>query len=81
MNLNVLKQVENDFHFCFLRGKEKTLICREKSEAAGANKQKQVKKGAANKETKKREEIKRLLEESGTESSWIMQYEHIPTQF
>lgn len=54
--------------------KEKTLICREKSEAAAMTKNKQVKKGAAKNETKKREEIKRLLEESGTESSWIMQY-------
>jgi hypothetical protein len=31
-------------------------------------------KNAENEDHKKREEIQRLLEESGTESSWIMKY-------
>jgi hypothetical protein len=64
----------------------KMIICREKLAEAKALGQKagpaetlsqNVMKGEqqnSSKQAKKREEIKRLLEESGTESSWIMKY-------
>jgi pSer/pThr/pTyr-binding forkhead associated (FHA) protein len=56
--------------------KEKINVCRQKMVASrkaiqsGGNKSKLAK----NEENVKREEVQRLLEESGTESSWIMKY-------
>ena len=56
--------------------KEKISVCRQKMVASrkaiqsGGNKSKLAK----NEENVKREEVQRLLEESGTESSWIMKY-------
>ena len=67
---------------------KKIKLCREKSADAKAlariknqpatskNKKRRGKhiKGQGHETAEKREEIKRLLEESGTESSWIMEY-------
>ena len=62
------------------------IICREKLAEAKALARKSGKaetpveeqpvkeQGVNNEKAEKREEIKRLLEESGAESSWIMQY-------
>jgi pSer/pThr/pTyr-binding forkhead associated (FHA) protein len=56
--------------------KKKIEICRNKLTASRKlpQKTKQNKSVSAQKPDEKREEVKRLLEESGTESSWLMQY-------
>ncbi len=56
--------------------KKKIKICRNTLTASQKppQKNKQNKSEPAQKPDEKREEIKRLLEESGTESSWLMQY-------
>jgi hypothetical protein len=65
---------------------QKMIICREKLADSRALEQKagpaetssekrvRGKQKNSKKQAEKKEEIKRLLEESGTESSWIMQY-------
>lgn len=53
----------------------KMKTCREKvTEARWAARKSSIKKKKAGAQDEKREEIKRLLKESGAESSWIMQY-------
>jgi pSer/pThr/pTyr-binding forkhead associated (FHA) protein len=55
---------------------EKIIVCRKKLNSSKSQDQKSDSATAASGQKKDdtREEIKRLLEESGTESSWIMQY-------
>jgi hypothetical protein len=56
--------------------KKKINTCKYKLIASRKTQQKTDgnKSGSAQKSNEKREEVKRLLEESGTESSWLMQY-------
>jgi len=59
--------------------KEKIIFCREKISQGGRTALKRTRKARltakqARAENDKREEIKQLLEESGTNSSWIMKY-------
>lgn len=59
------QEIKDKISFC----RQKMLLSRKRTQSASAGS-----KASKNEEKQKREEIQRLLQESGTESSWIMKY-------